>query len=172
MDKIILLGYMGSGKTQTAQALSRAIGWPVLDLDDVIQRHTQMTIAQIFETQGEIKFRKLEHELLNGLMQDQKKAIISLGGGTPCYANNHEWLTKPGVVSVYLKTAIDTLFDRLWPERHHRPLIAQLDEAEMKEFIAKSLFERSFYYNHATHKIDTDGLSVDQVVSKIKEILV
>jgi shikimate kinase len=69
--------------------------------------------------------------------------IISLGGGTPCYANNHE-LLKEGVISIYLKASIDTLFARLSYNKSKRPLIADKTNEEMKEFIAMHVFERSF----------------------------
>jgi len=97
--------------------------------------------------------------------------IIGLGGGTPCYANNQELLKGDNVVSVYLKASIETLFNRLAHNKSKRPLIADKSDEEMKEFIAKHLFDRSYYYNHAQHKVIVDDKTIDQTVMDIVKIL-
>jgi shikimate kinase len=97
--------------------------------------------------------------------------ILGLGGGTPCYANNHELLQREDVISIYLKASIETLFDRLVTNKSKRPLIADKSEDEMKEFIAKHLFDRSFYYNQAQHKVIVDHKTIDETVVDIIEIL-
>ncbi|MFT3794047.1 shikimate kinase [Flavobacterium sp.] len=172
MKKIILLGYMGAGKSVVAQLLSQKTALPWVDLDQMIEEKEQATISDIFEKQGEIKFRKLEHALFQQLMQNDQSFVLSLGGGTPCYANNHELLKGENVVSVYLKTSIDQLYHRLLPQKQQRPLIAHMADETMKEFIAISLFERSYYYLQATHTVTTDGKTPAQVVSEIEKILV
>ena len=171
MRKIILLGYMGCGKSTIAKILSKVIGVPYVDLDKKIEEKTNLSINQIFETQGEIYFRKLEHKVFTELLNAPQQLIIGLGGGTPCYTNNHELLKGDNVVSVYLKASIDTLFDRLQFNKSKRPLIADKSEEEMKEFIAKHLFDRSFYYNHAQHILIVDDSTIDQTVSDIITIL-
>lgn len=171
MKKIILLGYMGCGKSTIAQNLSKATNIPYLDLDNCIEKRADLTINEIFELHGEIYFRKLEHEMFLELLQSSEEAIIGLGGGTPCYANNHELLKGEGVISIYLKASIDTLYNRLIHNKSKRPLIANMNEEEMREFIAKHLFDRSFYYNHALHKVSVDDKTVDKTVSDILEIL-
>jgi shikimate kinase len=105
------------------------------------------------------------------LLQSSENAIIGLGGGTPCYANNHLLLQRDDIVSVYLKASIDTLYNRLVHNKSKRPLIANMDEDEMKEFIAKHLFDRSFYYNHAQHKVAVDNRTIDETVQDILDIL-
>lgn len=172
MKKIILLGYMGSGKSTTAEWLSHQMNLQWLDLDQVIEKKTGTSISNLFQTKGEIFFRKLEHETLRALITNDEGFVLSLGGGTPCYANNHEFLKSNDVVSFYLKTSIDELHARLLPEKQTRPLIAQMDDAQMKEFIAISLFERSYFYHHATHTIVTDGKSPETVALEIRKILV
>ncbi len=171
MAKIILLGYMGSGKTQTAKALSLETGLPMIDLDARIEAQAGQSVTEIFQNEGEIRFRKREHDLLAQLMQTNDSFILALGGGTPCYANNHRWLNGDGIASVYLKTSIDQLHHRLSSEKAHRPLIAQMDDGQMKEFIAKSLFERSYYYNQATHTVQTDGRSPNETAREIAALL-
>ena len=171
MKKIILLGYMGCGKSTIAQNLSKATHIPYLDLDKCIEKRAKQTINEIFELHGEIYFRKLEHEIFVELLQSPEDSIIGLGGGTPCYANNHELLKGEGVVSVYLKASIDTLYNRLINNKSKRPLIANMQEEEMREFIAKHLFDRSFYYNHAGYKVSVDDKTIEKTVSDILEIL-
>lgn len=171
MKKIVLLGYMGCGKSTIAQNLSKIINIPFLDLDKCIEERVNLSINEIFEKHGEVYFRKLEHEMFVELLQSSENTIIGLGGGTPCYANNHELLKGDDVVSVYLKASIDTLYNRLVHNKSKRPLIANMNEEEMKEFIAKHLFDRSYYYNQAKHKVSVDDKSVEETVQDILDIL-
>ncbi|PKH68151.1 shikimate kinase [Flavobacterium sp. ALD4] len=171
MRKIILLGYMGCGKSTIAQALSTIIRVPFVDLDKYIEEKASLSINAIFEQQGEIKFRKMEHEAFVDLLNAPGDMIIGLGGGTPCYANNHELLNGENVLSIYLRASIDTLYNRLVANKSKRPLLASKSDAEMKEFIAVHLFERSFYYNQAQYKVAVDGKTVDQTVSDVLAIL-
>jgi shikimate kinase len=105
------------------------------------------------------------------LLNTPSEIIIGLGGGTPCYANNHELLQREDVVSIYLKASIETLFKRLVPNKSKRPLIADKNDEEMKEFIAKHLFDRSFYYNQSQHKVNVDDKSIEETVSEIMTLL-
>ena len=171
MKKIILLGYMGCGKSTIAQNMSKITNISFLDLDKCIEDRTNLSINEIFEKHGEIYFRKLEHEMFVELLQSSEKSIIGLGGGTPCYANNHELLKGEDVVSIYLKASIETLYGRLVHNKSKRPLIAEMNEEEMKEFIAKHLFDRSFYYNQAQYKITVDDKTVEETVQDILAIL-
>lgn len=171
MKKIVLLGYMGCGKSTIAQNLSKITNIPFLDLDKCIEERANLSINEIFEKHGEVYFRKLEHEMFVELLQSSENNIIGLGGGTPCYANNHELLKGEGVTSIYLKASIATLYNRLVHNKSKRPLIANMNEEEMKEFIAKHLFDRSFYYNQAKHKVSVDNKSVEETVQDILEIL-
>lgn len=171
MKKIILLGYMGCGKSTIASKLSGIINVSFVDLDEKIEEKANLSINAIFETHGEIYFRKLEHQVFIELLNSPEQLIIGLGGGTPCYANNHELLKGEGVVSIYLKASIETLFNRLNHNKSKRPLIAAKGEDEMREFIAKHLFDRSFYYNQAQYKVVVDDKTIDQTVLDIVAIL-
>ena len=171
MKKVVLIGYMGSGKSVLSQKLSRKIGIPFVELDEMIEKRCDLSIERIFATKGELFFRKLEHQLFVELLENDEDLIISTGGGTPCYFNNHELLQKEDVVSIYLKASIDTLFSRLVDEKHKRPLIAHLNEDETKEFIAKHLFDRSFYYNQANFKVSVDGRSIETIVDEMYQLL-
>jgi shikimate kinase len=171
MRKIILLGYMGCGKSTIANRLSKSTNIPYLDLDKSIEERTNLSINEIFEQHGEIYFRNLEREVLIDLLNASGDLIIGLGGGTPCYANNHELLNGENIFSVYLKASVQTLFERLVSNKSKRPLIADKTDDELKEFIAKHLFDRSFYYNQAQHKLVIDGKSKDETTQDILDIL-
>ena len=162
---------MGCGKSTIANKLSGMIQIPYVDLDEYIEKKINLTINQIFENHGEIYFRKLEHAFFVELLNLPEQIIIGLGGGTPCYANNHELLKGDGVMSIYLKASIDTLFNRLASNKSKRPLIANKSDEEMKEFIAKHLFDRSYYYNHAMHKVTVDDKSIEETVNDILNLL-
>jgi len=172
MTLLFLLGYMGSGKSSIAKLLSQRLRISFKDLDDCVENETQMSINSIFETKGEIWFRKKEHDVFKELMVSSESFVLALGGGTPCYANNHELLKWKSVVSVYLKTSVETLCERLSDEKSARPLIAGKNPQELQDFIAQHLFERSYYYNHATHTVSTDGKSPSEIVTAIENLLV
>lgn len=172
MMKIILLGYMGSGKSTIAKLLSQKLKIPSLDLDLCIENETGMSVISIFETHGEIYFRKKEHTILKALVESSDTFVLALGGGTPCYANNHELLKDPSVVSIYLKSSIDTLCERLNAAQSTRPLIAGKSEPELKYFIAQHLFERSYYYSQSKFTVSTDGKSPQQITDEIETLLI
>jgi len=170
MKKILLCGYMASGKSTVAQLLGKTAGLKTFDLDEIIQKKTGKTIPEIFAADGEIKFRRLEHENLNELMHIDEGFVLSLGGGTPCYANNHLFLQQDDVVSVYLKTSIEELIFRLKRQGGGRPLLDNLAADEMHEYVAKHLFDRSYYYHQAKHVIATDGKSPEDIVNQIMSL--
>ena len=132
MKKIVLLGYMGCGKSTIALKLSKNIKIPFVDLDKIIEEKEKLSINAIFETRGEVYFRKREREVFIELLNSPENLIIGLGGGTPCYANNHELLKGNNVLSIYLKASIETLYNRLVFNKSKRPLIADKSEEEMK----------------------------------------
>jgi shikimate kinase len=169
--KIILTGYMGSGKSTVAQKLSEQLGIPALDLDHVIEARLGMPVAAIFGKKGELFFRKAEHEALKELLLKDESFILATGGGTPCYYNNHELLQAADVQTVYLLTPVPDLLARLEAEPGTRPMLAGLSAEDKAEFVAKHLFDRSFYYNQAHHVVPTGGRSPADVVSGIREKL-
>ncbi|ESU27041.1 shikimate kinase [Flavobacterium limnosediminis JC2902] len=165
------MGYMGSGKSTIGKLLAEKTGIPFFDLDEMIEKNTQKTISELFFEMGEIQFRKLEHKTLIDFMAIHQYYVLSLGGGTPCYANNHLQLQKEDVVSVYLKGSNGELINRLAPQKKHRPLIAHQSDEELHEFIAKHLFDRSYFYHQSKHTVSVDGKNPDAVADEIKELL-
>lgn len=167
LKKVILLGYMGSGKSSVGRVLAEKLAMNGFDLDKLIEESQQKTISDIFSEKGEIYFRKIESQILREFLDNQDSFVLALGGGTPCYANNHELLQRDDVISVYLKTSVDTLVQRLKKEKKTRPLIAHLPDEELKDYINKHLFDRNFYYHQAKYIINTDNKTVNEVVNEV-----
>lgn len=171
MKKIILMGYMGSGKSIVANKVGEILQMEVLDLDFLIEKKLQKSIADIFSNHGEIFFRKQEHQILSELLDQDTSFVLALGGGTPCYANNHLLLQREDVVSFYLKTTVTTLVKRLQQDQaidpQRRPLIAQMEADALYDFVGQHLFERAYYYRHATHVIDTEERDISTIAAAI-----
>ncbi|WP_339876944.1 shikimate kinase [Olleya marilimosa] len=153
---LIFIGYMASGKSTIGQQLAEKMGFKFIDLDNYIEVCEKMSVSDIFKTKGEIHFRKLEQSYLKKITANADKTIIALGGGTPCFYNTMEWLNElDNFKTIYLRTNLDILTDRLFLNKT-RPLISHLETKEaLKDFIAKHLFERSFFYNQASIVVES-----------------
>ena len=169
--KILLVGYMGVGKTSLGKKLEKKVGFSCYDLDELIEKKENSTIETIFKNKGEIYFRKVEHNLFKTFIERDEDFILSLGGGTPCYANNHLLLQKDDVISIYLKASIETLVEKLKNKRAKRPLIKNLSKDELQEYIAKHLFDRNFYYQNAKFKVNIDGKKKKEIVEEILQLI-
>ena len=171
--KIVLLGYMASGKSTIGKILAEKMQVSFIDLDAYIEQKENMSVSEVFREKGEIYFRKQEHIYLKELLEEKRNFVLALGGGTPCYAGNMDILLKyTDVKSIYLKTSINTIMDRLVKEKSQRPLVARLDsKEELNEFVAKHLFERSYYYNQATYKLVVDDKSIDATIIELQKLL-
>ncbi len=169
---IVLLGYMGSGKSAVGRVLAEKSNLDFIDLDDYIEQKEQKKISAIFSEKGEIYFRKLETKYLKELINDKSNFILSLGGGTPCFGDNMKLVnSSESTFSIYLQTSIKELTTRLYSERAKRPLIAHTKtKDELSEFIAKHLFERSAYYSNAKYILKTDVKSISEIADEILTI--
>ena len=173
IDTIFLLGYMGAGKTVIGRSLSKKLGFKFYDLDNYIEQIEGKKVSEIFNEKNEVYFRKIENIYLQELSSKKEKKIISTGGGTPCFKNNLKIIqTSSNSISVYLKANIETLVNRLNLSIDKRPIISHLrNEDELKEFITKHLFERSFYYEKSDVKIKTDDIELKDIVKLIGELI-
>lgn len=170
---LILMGYMGCGKSALGKHLAARKSLPFIDLDDYIESQENTTISKMFKKEGELYFRKKERLHLESLLSNNVQSIISLGGGTPIYYDNIDFITqKEDHLSLYLKTSPKVLAERLFKEKNHRPMIAYLDTSEaLEEFIAKHLFERSPFYHKADHLLTTDNKTVEEIADQIEKLL-
>ena len=170
--KIILLGYMGSGKSTIGKVLANELKLSFIDLDHAIENEIGMSIRDFFEASGELKFRRLENEVLKKVLNENNNMILSTGGGTPCYGNNLDLLkSAPNSKVFYLNGSIKTLVERLLSEKDIRPLIQSIGDDDLPEFIGKHLFERANFYLQAHHVVDIDQKSVETITKQIVELL-
>ena len=163
---IFLIGFMGCGKTTLGRRLASRLGYEFMDLDHILEAQAGMTIAEYFSKFGEEAFRKLESEVLK-FTNYPEHAVISTGGGLPCFFDNMDWMNTHGK-TVYIKLSPKTLADRLENEKDKRPVLNDHGE-DLVAFIAGKLAERDEFYNRAS--IIADGLSltaekVDQLLKK------
>lgn len=163
--KIFLLGFMGTGKTHWGKIWAAQQGLRFYDLDTEIERHTGLTIPQIFEQHGETYFRQQEQERLLSFA-NKDRFILSTGGGTPCFYNNMQWMKENGL-TIYLDTPVAILKERLIQEKWHRPLVRNLNEQEIETFIINSLKKRQKYYLQSHIILSTDTIS-DTTFDEIK----
>lgn len=167
---ISLLGYMGSGKSHISKNLSQKLNFKLIDLDQKISEEHQQTIPEIFEKRGEIYFRKEEKRILEELLNSEEDLVLSLGGGTPVYYENMTIINEKSK-SFFLRASVGTLTTRVLLQKHSRPLIAKLEDADIPEFIAKHLFERNPFYSKAHFTIDTDSKNAIAISDQIIELL-
>lgn len=169
--KIVLIGYMGSGKTTVGQLLAKEMELPFLDLDTYMEKSLKATIPDIFSKKGEVFFRKKEREYLKEVLQMKDGFVLSTGGGTPCYSGNMDTILEATPHVFYLKVSVMALVKRLRTEKEHRPLIKNISDEDLPEFFGKHLFERNPFYSMATHTIQSDNAGPDNIVEEIKALL-
>ena len=108
---------MGCGKSTIAKLLSEKINIPHIDLDDEIEKNNKMKISQLFDSQGEVKFRKIEKEVLTKILKSKNKSVISLGGGTPCYYDNMNLINSTTHNVFFINCSLKILTKRLFNEK-------------------------------------------------------
>ena len=167
---ISLLGYMGSGKSHVSKSLSKKLNFPLIDLDQRISEENLLSIPEIFQTKGEIFFRKEEKRVLENILNEEKDIILSLGGGTPVYYNNMDLINEKSK-SIFLRASVKTLTDRVLLQKNTRPLIAKLNDDDVPEFIAKHLFERNPFYSKSHFTVDTDSKTANDISAEIIKLL-
>ena len=163
---------MGSGKSTVGKHLASLLKLQFLDLDAYIEKAEKMSIPEIFEGRGELYFRKKEHSYLVEIFEKKKDFILSTGGGTPCYGNNLATILSGTDNVFYLKVSIPELTKRLSKEKKERPLISNISDGDLPEFIGKHLFERRNYYAQAPHILLCDGKSIEEITEMITVALV
>lgn len=173
MRRIILIGYMGSGKTTLGKALSKETGLMFYDLDWFIESRMRKTISELFAEKGEEGFRKVEYNMLHEVAEFED-VIISCGGGTPCFFDNIDYLNQQGDV-VYLKATPETLYRHLQMARVERPLLKGKSQEELVDYITTHLQEREPYYQQARYQLDVNLLDnydkIQDSVAAIRSLL-
>lgn len=152
MTRIILIGYMGAGKTTIGRQLAMALGLQFYDLDWYIEMRYHKKVSEIFAEQGEEHFRDLEQRMLHEVAEFED-VVISCGGGTPCYGDNMQYMNQQAE-TVYLKLTPEVLCQHLMMGRTVRPLIIGKTGEELQQYIKESLAAREPFYSQAKHTVD------------------
>lgn len=161
ISNIILIGFMGTGKTSVGMKLAKILGMNFIDTDDVIESYSNMSIPDIFAHKGEEYFRDLESEVVDKVCK-LSGYVIATGGGIVKREMNIKKLKSTGVIFC-LYASPEIILQRTSPY-NHRPLL-QVDDPINN--IRKLLSEREPFYACADHKIDTSNIDIDQVVEEI-----
>ena len=173
MTRIFLIGYMGAGKTTLGKAFARAMGLTFIDLDWYIEERFHKTIRELFTDRGEDAFRDLERRMLHEVGEFED-VVISVGGGTPCFFDNVEYMNSVGE-TVFLDVDTRVLFRRLKIAKQQRPLLDGKSDEELMQFIQEALQKRLPFYTRAKHTFNGEKLEdrrqIQQSVERLKELL-
>jgi shikimate kinase len=166
-SKIFLIGFMGSGKSTAGRKLASQLNWSFIDLDEKIQKMAGMNLPDIFSVKGEPYFRKLESQALHDL-QHETNAVISTGGGTPCFGDNMDFMISCGI-TIYIRMTPVSLIERLEGSAAKRPLLKGVDSNSLPDYITSKLAEREKWYSRS--EIVFDGVNNDilDLLSLIKK---
>jgi shikimate kinase len=159
---------MGTGKTHWGRIWAQRHQYQFLDLDEMIEKEENRSVLQIFEQQGEDYFRQKEAISLRNT-EHLKPVIVSCGGGTACFFDNIHWMNEHGL-TILLQSDPLTIMRNILSEQVKRPLVKNLNEAELLFFIEQKLKERAVHYNQAKIHLATEGLdekAIDHIVIPI-----
>ncbi len=143
---LFLIGFMASGKSSLGKKIAKQFDMEFIDLDNYIEAQEKCTINDIFEKQGEEKFRELEAKYLREI--DLNERVIATGGGTPIYHYNMQFLKDNGAVA-YLIVPAEIIIGRLRQNKEKRPLVKDLSDEELVGYVNKTLEQRKVIYSKA-----------------------
>lgn len=162
---------MGTGKTTAGRELAKRLDLAFYDLDHYIESRFLKTISQIFENEGEERFREIESSMLKELGEFED-VVIATGGGTPCFYDNMEYMNKQGQ-TVYLQASANALTKRLLQcKADKRPLIRNKTEKELLAFVEENLIKREPYYSQAKIVFETENLIDRSLVEEYVDRLI
>lgn|GEM_PF-766379 len=169
---VVLMGMAGCGKSSVGKILADMLGAKFVDLDNLLEKHFNKQIPEIFEQDGEAAFRKAEADILKKLLTDEgieaKKMVLALGGGTACNAKSLQLIIQNSV-SFFIDVLPDEIIDRMQKSRRKRPLLGE-QETKIIKNVYKLYYDRYDFYNCATYRIN-GMVDQDTIASKIKGVL-
>jgi len=162
MKNIVLIGFMGTGKSVVGKRLAAGLGWTFYDTDRVVESRTGLTVAELFEKQGEDSFRLLEREVVREV-SEKENCVISTGGGAPVHPENVQNLSQKGEL-ICLTASPEVIFKRVERRLGARPLLLGTDPLDR---IKTLLEERRPFYAQASFTIDTTYFSIEKITDAI-----
>lgn len=169
MKWVVLIGFMGAGKSTVGKELANSLQLPFVDSDQLIEEQEGKSIRELFETIGEDAFRSLEAQVIRSL-NVHDPMVIAVGGGLPVYHNNMEFLNGNGL-TIYLHHEPELLVERLVADRFHRPLVSHLSKDDLVKFVKQSIQERDAFYKKAKIILSTDQQQIPFILQSIRNLL-
>ncbi|MDR3252524.1 MAG: shikimate kinase [Tannerella sp.] len=173
MTRIFLIGYMGAGKSTIGKALARRMNLTYIDTDCFIENRYHKLIRDIFASEGEEKFRAIEHGVLREI-SEYEDVIVSTGGGLPCFNDNMSLMNERGI-TVYLNVSIEELVSRLEASKTVRPVLQNRRGKELTDFVRESLELRKVFYEQASIRFDVENMltymDVNMLTTKLIEYI-
>lgn len=166
MTRILLIGFMGAGKTTLGRALAHDMHLQFIDMDGYIVSRFRKSVSELFAERGEEGFRLLERSVLHEVAEFED-VVIATGGGVPCFFDNMDYMNAQGT-TVYLRAATQVLHRRLTISHTQRPLVASKTGDELTDYIVRTVAQREAFYTRAQHTFCSDQLEdVHQIDSSI-----
>ena len=159
--RIFIIGFMGTGKSHWSMQWAKVNNMQFFDLDALIEEEEEASVVDIFEKEGEDYFRIKEAAKLRYLLKNDN-CIISCGGGAPCFTENMQCMNDNGI-TVYLAASPTYILQNVLLEKEKRPIIKNINEAELLFFIEQKLKERAPFYNQANLTLNAETLNADSL---------
>lgn len=160
---------MASGKTSLGSKLAKQLKLDFFDLDQQIESSVGMDIPQIFQQNGQKHFRTLEEKTLREISAKNQNFVMSCGGGSPCYSDNMQYMKSMGI-TVFLDVDQEILLGRLRKGKSQRPLVAGMDDIQIKEFIEQKYLERREFYLQSQFVLKENNPRIDQIMELLGDI--
>lgn len=165
--RIFIVGYMGAGKSTNGRRLSNRLEMPFIDIDEAFEEKYRYSIPRFFDHFGEDQFRDLEQQCLKEIIDENPHAVISTGGGTPCFHDNMRLMNENGL-TIYFQMHPKSVALRLTNSKRLRPITRDIAPDKMLSFVTEQLSEREVFYNQADIIIKGENLDMDELIKKIK----
>ncbi len=165
--KIFFVGFMASGKIAFAKKIAIKLGYPHIDLDKYMEAKYRAEVKEIYRTNGEVNFRKIEQHCLIEIMA-KDDIVISTGGSTPCSLGNMDLMNQEGI-TIYIRQGSNCLYRRLTGAKKYRPLIESMSHFQLVEYIETSLEKRKPCYEQAKYNVLGKNLRTQKLLSIINK---
>ncbi|RUT79339.1 shikimate kinase [Ancylomarina longa] len=167
--RIFLIGYMGCGKSRWGRLIADHYGFRFIDLDSLIEEREKASIPELFENIGESGFREKEQAALHSIA-DYQNIIVATGGGAPCFNNNMEEMNGMGL-TLYIEGSPELLRDRVTSSKTERPLVKNLSQEELLQYIQRHLMIRLPFYEQANYKIVSGNLELQDFFKILDKVI-
>ena len=167
MDKLFLVGMPGSGKSTLGEQVAAHYGLPFFDLDKEVETYADQKITDIFNTEGETTFRRLERMMLHKVTKEHKRLLLATGGGTPCYFDNMDFMNDYGM-TLFINVPLEKLMARLRSvDLEQRPKIG--NELNLTSYLETTFQERIKVYREAKREIRGENIQATDIIAALEE---